>query len=301
MYVLKENVFSWVKLKTRTHDSLYSFIVILSVGEIMCTRRDKLLKEYTERFNSRFLLPFRISGFLRFEMKDGTIVKKSLSLLWINLTTILLFNICTCFIFYDLVYVHQYLLLTEAMILLTLNGFQNLNFINIFTLNRNSGIKLLNNCIEIDVVLGPKETRFMRVISGKVLVITSMLVMAFKVISILGINISSPSHLGIIIYCNIFITFLFVFYDFCFFFTFWTFLTLRVKYLNVALMKYADLQPEIFPKDFIFHTLLWRDDFNDFVTFQDRSGLEQFQKAFKMIFHQHRQVQKSFRFIVGIL
>ncbi|XP_064292000.1 uncharacterized protein LOC135309704 [Plodia interpunctella] len=87
-----------------------------------------------------------------------------------------------------------------------------------------------------------------------------------------------------------------ILYDFLFLVAQYSFLGMRIKYLNIALMKTSNVKLEYLPKIFLFNGVLWKDRFNDDVTFHKDTDLKKYIRAFEMIYDHIRRLEKGFRF-----
>ncbi|XP_062527852.1 uncharacterized protein LOC101735652 isoform X3 [Bombyx mori] len=96
---------------------------------------------------------------------------------------------------------------------------------------------------------------------------------------------------------SLYFSWLFCIYDdYSFFMTLYTFLSLRIRYLNVALMKYSNMNLDYVPDLLFFNGLFWKRRFDKLVTFHKRAGKLEFAKAFRIIFHQFDCINQGYRF-----
>ncbi|XP_037297394.1 uncharacterized protein LOC115442642 [Manduca sexta] len=236
------------------------------------TESENLMREYIKRFDRLIFLRLKYSGFANIG------------------ASILLSTTAT-----------QDLKLPEVITIVHFVTFANLMLINLTFFNRRCGYQILASCIEIDVFFGVKETSFMRDVSTRNLivscygvVITSLVVVTYMYIVFL---VSVKVH----IIGSIYFAWLFCTYDdYCLFLSILGFLSMRVKYLNVAIMKLSSMNADYIPNVMLFDKLFWKKNYDDNIAFHTRAGQKEFAQAFRMIFHLLDLLTKSYKFALTL-
>lgn len=263
-------------------------------------QREKLVKEYEQLFNSIYLLPLVKTGFLRVENNDGKSFKKASINIYNNIIFMVVFNFCVFYSYYKVVVLTNNARFTEASMFLALAFWQNTCYINLCIPNRNTRVDIINNFIDIDAHLGADETKFMRNIATRNFIVISVLVIFFlallSVTSMIWLH-DMPWDFKVATHICAFLCL--ALFECSFFHALCISQTLRVRYLNVALIKIAKLNPTYFPRYFIFSTIFWVRKFDNLVRFHQRANLKQFVQAFKIIFAQVKNTEKCYRFNVS--
>ncbi|XP_072941894.1 uncharacterized protein [Epargyreus clarus] len=263
--------------------------------------REILNKEYTKRLNTVGLWPLKFAGYLRYEIKDSHFIKKLPSTIIRSVILTILVNISAAYVLFVLDYQKKHLSITETITVVCVTLIQNATQINVTFPNRNSGLELLNTCIEIDVILGYKETKFMRDIAALTFVGLSIFISLFQVAVLVVLYMAHEVSTSIHVVGSFFLFMAFsIFYDACVLVAFYNFLSLRVQYLNIGMMKLAKVNQEYFANQLFFNGILWRKSFDNLVTFHKRAEATQFIQVFGIIFKQLRQLEKCFRFTVSL-
>lgn len=263
-------------------------------------QREILFKEYEKIFNNICLVPLVTTGFLRVENKDGKSFKEASTNICNNIIFMAVFNLCVLYGYYKVFVLTNNARFTEAIMFLALVFYQDSCYVNLCIPNRSTRVDVINHFIDIDVHLGADETKFMRNIATRTFTVMSLLVIFFLVFlsgsTILWLHDMSWDFKVAAQLCAVLCLALF---ECSFFHALCISQTLRVRYLNVALIKIAKLNPAYFPRYFIFSALFWGRKFDDLVRFHKRANLKQFVEAFKIIFVQVHNTEKCYRFNVS--
>lgn len=188
------------------------------------------------------------------------------------------------------------------VIVLTIYG--NSVFLNVNFINRNSYFKLFKAFLEIDEFIGIGETKFMRDVTHKLfrLQITFYFIITF--LSILVITYLYNVHIyqsyiialfmGILLIAilsgvQIYIHFFIISY---------IFLCMRVRFLNISLLKLYNLDRyNIFTrKTLFFDGIIWKEHFIDSIELNS----ENLEHAYRLVFKLLRRLEDTFRFLVSI-
>lgn len=261
------------------------------------SEKTNITKEYIQRYyESIMFLPIKLTGFRRFDVHNGQIHPLMNRTLIHNAFILILAN----FGVYYLTTAEDYLKLPEVIAIGHFATFANLILINLSFGNRRSGAQIIKNCIEIDLYLGVKETSFMREIAIRYFVVLCVLVIFFAFFVVSYMYSVFKVSLLVHVVGSLYFSWLFCIYDdYSFFMTLYTFLSLRIRYLNVALMKYSNMNLDYVPDLLFFNGLFWKRRFDKLVTFHKRAGKLEFAKAFRIIFHQFDCINQGYRFAVS--
>lgn len=268
----------------------------------MENQREYLAKQYASYVNSVYTLPFRVSGFFRFYANDRVIIRKPLRNICQGFLCLIFWDIIGSFFIYKLYFFHLEYKAIEYFGMILFTWSHNINTINILFFSHRSGVELARTCIDIDVLLDVDETKFMR----------KRLLLIYVYICIWLYSVASLStymffftfkyyNVVAMITLVIFVTFLQVIYDITLALLTITFLSMRTRYLNVALIKLAKLNINYFPKYFLFDGVFWPEKFNDLVKFNERANTEHFIKSYKLLFTLIDCLQKTFSFVVSTM
>ncbi|CAH2062893.1 unnamed protein product, partial [Iphiclides podalirius] len=206
----------------------------------------QLAREYCKLLDSKILWLLKFTGYLRFATNNGHIVKRNATTAFVRcLNSIISGNSSAFYMFYVLSWKENYLIQSEVILLMLIAVLQNSILLNIAGPNRNTGLVLLNYCMEIDCHLGIKPTKFMRDIVVRTFLTLSIFIFSFQAIIVTVLVFAYKTPLSIHVVGTIYFTLLFmIYYDICFLLTFYAFLALRVHYLNVAIIKRAGVNAD---------------------------------------------------------
>lgn len=261
-----------------------------------------LAREYCTKFDNKLLWIIKFAGFFRFQTKNGRITPKKASESILRAILAIISGNFSAFYMYYICYLKSNFLSIAEVIILTLFALlQNIILLNIAIPNRNSGLILLDYCFDIDILFGVLETKFMRDIVDKAYLIVTIFIASFQGVTVVVLIFAYPTPFSIHVVGTVYFGLLFfIFYDVCFLLTLYVFLALRVHYINVAIIKRANLNSEHFPKQFLFDGLIWKKKFDDLVTFHNFASSDDFVEGFKIIFKILRQLEKCYRFTVRL-
>lgn len=258
-----------------------------------------LRSDYAKRLKTifRFLEP---TGFCRFVIRKGKVVERQIDTMWYNICVLIVADACAAYLLWFANVKEQYLSLVEYIAIMHFSIFSNLLLCDITFGDKYRGLNLIKKCIEIDCLLGARETEFMRKLSitfFKILIIFIGITQVFVVSYMYVIfNVSTAIHtVG-----SYYFMWLFFAYD-----DFWvclylhSFLGTRVRYLNVALIKVARMKMEYIPKQLLFNNLMWKDRYDDMVNFHERSDLKNFCVAYRKLCDLLKLIADCYRFTVS--
>lgn len=140
--------------------------------------KTELTNEYIKNCKV-FLIILKLGAFNRFDIKNGQFV--SISRFSIIYSFIAMGYVCGA-VYAIHIETSNFLILPEYITVLELAILNNVVLLNIHIFNRHSGAKLLDHCIEIDLFLGVKQTKFMREIVIKDIIIWSCSVASFELL-----------------------------------------------------------------------------------------------------------------------
>lgn len=264
------------------------------------SKKKTLHQEYTERINHAIFRPLLYAGLARFHIKHGQIGQKSIASVFHTIFVVVIINISMPYLVYALLWRDQVLLLAEAIIIYNFDIFHTCVLINLCFFNKNAAHLFLNKCIEVDDFLGAKETIFMRDITSTAFFIFCLIDGIFQVaVNLMMLFTYIVNVYEVIIAFETFTLLFFIYYDLSLFLVLYIHLTLRVRYLNVALMKHAHINLEYIPEQFPFNALYWNKKLDKLVKFQQRANSEMFAKAFGLLFNQLRYLEICYRFTVS--
>lgn len=264
------------------------------------SEKQTLHQEYIERLYYPIFRPLLYFGLVRFHIKQGQICKKSRASVFYTLFVVAMINIGMVHLVYALFWRDEVLLLAEASIIVNFGIFHTCVLINMCFFNSNEAELFLNKCIELDNFLGPKETMFIRNMTSIIFFIFCMIAGGFHLAGLLMMYFTYVVKLdGVIFAFQTFMMLFFIYYDLSLFLTLYIHLTLRVRYLNVALMNHAHINLEYMPDQFPFNALFWNKKLDKLVKFHERANTETFVKAFVMIFNLLRYLENCYRFTVS--
>lgn len=260
-----------------------------------------LMSDYAKRLNTIFRL-LEPTGFCRIVIRKGKVVERQIDTMWYNICIIIVADACAVYLLWFANVKEQYLSQVEYIAIVHFSIFSNLLLFNITFGDKYRGLNLIKKCIEIDCLLGAKETEFMRQLSMssfKVLVIfisiTQVIIVSYMYFIF---NVSTAIH---IVGSYYFLWMFFAYDDFCFFLYLYSFLATRARYLNVALLKVSKMKMEYIPKQLLFNRLVWKDEYDDMVHFHERCELKNFCVAYRMLCDQLKLVEECYRFPVSYL
>ena len=263
--------------------------------------RKKLMKEYVKILKNIFLM-LEVTGFCRFVIRKGKIVERNLVTKWYNVFVLIYANASASYLLWFSNPSEKYLSIVEYIAILHFTIFANLLISNITFGDEYAGLDLMLNNIEIDTLLGAEETAFMRQVSFilyRVIMIAIAVTQVFVVSYMYYVfNVSIAIHVVGSLY---FLWLFFAYDEFCFFIYLYSFLSARVRFLNVALIKITKIKMEYIPKQWLFHKLFWKDEYDDRVTFHTRSDTKDFCVVLKMCFDQLRLIESCYSFAVSFL
>lgn len=263
-------------------------------------QRKELLKEYEAKINRFHILwPLKILGFMPFYIQNGKIVSKNITPKWCLVSFLFIWHLSALYTYSNSN--ESLAITTERLIILVTIAVQDSMLINNLRIHWTYGEILCNNLIDIDVILGGAETKFMRDIPAKQYVIVSVIVGIIQAALIIIYCVMWTSDWSMKFAVIMFFGFNFLFYNYCFFASTMLFLSMRVRYLNVTLIKLAKLNPTYFPKYILFDGFFWKNKYDDLVKFHNRAECLDFTETYKIIYLQLRILEKYCRLTVSIL
>lgn len=264
------------------------------------SEKDQLMEEYAKGFLTVFRI-FEASGFSRFIIRNGKIVSRHWYSVLYNIFVVITADVCATAMVWNSNRSDEDLTTAELITIILFSIFGNLLLFHITFIDRYSGPDSIRNSIEIDCFLGAKETEFMRNLEMKMF----KTLLAF----ITFVQVGVVSYIYYLFQVSLLIHFLgssyflwifFCYYDFCFCLYSSLFLTCRVRYINLALLKINNMKMEYISKQSLFYKLIWRNNFDDYVTFHKRAKSKDFVTAFKMLFYQFRHLERCYEYPVSI-
>lgn len=263
--------------------------------------RNQLMQDYVKKFVNFFRM-LEITGFCRFVIRKGKIVERSRATKLYNIFILIYANASASYLLWFSNPNEKYLSIVEYIAILHFTVFANLLISDITFGDEYAGLELMQNNIEIDTLLGAEETAFMREVS---IVLYRIIVIAigFTQVSVVA-YMYYVFHVSIAIHVVGSIYFLWIFFsydEFCFFIYLYSFLTTRVRFLNVALMKITNIKMEYIPNQWLFHKMFWKDEYDERVTFHTRSDTKDYCVVLKMLFDQLRRIENCYSFTVSFL
>lgn len=264
------------------------------------SEKQALHQEYMERIYNPVFRPLLYFGLARFHIKHGQIERKSRASVFYTLFVVAIINIGMAYMVYALYWRDDALLLAEAIIIVNFDIFHSCVLINLCFFNNNESGLFLTESIEMDDFLGAQETIFMRDMTSMVFFIFCLIDGAFQTAVHVTMYFTYVVKLdGVIFAFETFMWLCCIYYDLALFLTLYLHVTLRVRYLNVALLKHANISLEYMPDQFPFNTIFWNKKFDQLVKFHERADTEQFVKAFVKLFNQLRYLENCYRFTVS--
>lgn len=262
--------------------------------------RQLLLQQYVKKIYHTCLLPLKFFGLARFDIEDGEIVKKSVLSILHSLLILFVIDISAVYILYKLAWESEYLFETEKVIIWDFSIFHTCVIINMSFLNRGSSAQFINKAIDIDVFLGVANTKFMRDIIANTYITLNVFAFFMHVVVVIILSITyTVEYDGVIAGAFFFILLYCIYYDLSLFLSLFTFMTLRVRYLNVTIMKGSNMKIEHLPEQFPFIPMFWNKKLDNLVDFHKRADTEKIIKAFKIISEQLRCLENCYRFTVS--
>lgn len=266
------------------------------------SEKQTLHQEYVKRIYNPIFRPLLYFGLARFHIKHGQIEQKTRASVFYTLFVVVIINIGMAYMIYALFWRDHVLLLAEAIIIVNFDIFHTCVLINICFFNNNESGFFFKKCIEMDDFLGAKETIFMRDMTSMVFFVFCLIDGAFQTSVHVTMYFTYVVKLdGVIFAFETFMLLCCIYYDLSLFLTLYLHLILRVRYLNVALLKHAQINLDYIPDQFPFNTLFWNKKFDQSVKFHERADTEKFVKAFVMLFKQLRYLENCYRFTVSTI
>lgn len=269
----------------------------------MDVAEDSMKNELTKDYGLKLKNIFRIlepTGYCRFVIRNDRMVERNQGTLLYNICVLILANASASYLLWFSNPTEKYLSLVEYIAIIYFTVFANLLMFHITFGDNYMGLNLMKNNIDIDTLLGVEETGFMRDISLR-LYIFILIVIGFTQVTVVA-YMYYVFHVSIAIHVvgSIYFFWLFFAYDeFCFFIYLNSFIAMRIRYLNVALIKFTKIRKEYIPKQTLFDAIFWKDEFDDRVTFHARSDPKNFCVAIKMLFAQLRSFEDCYSFTVS--
>lgn len=261
--------------------------------------KEQIMAEYAKSFNRFVYWPLKSTGFCRFDIKNNQIQERTLKTIIYNICILCLANVGVCYIL-SATSDEKSLELPERIAIVHFAIAANLLLVNSSFLNRQSGYELIEDCINIDLFLGINETRFMRKLAMKNLAVLCILMAILSLFVVAYMYVVFKVSMMIHFVGSIYFAWLFCAYDdFCFFLYLYTFLSLRVRYLNTAIMKISKMKTEYVPMKLLFDRLMWFKEYDDKVIFHKKAGATEFVKVFTMLFNYLRRIEHAYRFTVS--
>lgn len=276
-------------------------LLVCCIYKMENNERVELMQEYVKRFSNPKYWLIRFCGFNRFSIKNKTIVKKSLGSVIFGIFVIITFNLLLVNLVYETAVRTHYLLFAELGILIEVSLILNAMVASITFGNRNNGLKIINHNIEIDLLLGKNDTKFMRDISDSFYTVIGIPILVIQVTTALFLyltfEVSPLAHFtGTVYFTWVFV----IFFDISYLVNQSIFLNLRTRYLNVALMKYLNVEVEYLPDLFFFSGIFWKQKHTEVVNFHKKANTEKFVNAYKIMFTHMKYFEDSMRFLVSI-
>ncbi|XP_063374978.1 uncharacterized protein LOC134662635 [Cydia amplana] len=193
---------------------------------------------------------------------------------------------------------NNYLILPEFITVIELAVLNNVVLLNIHIFNRHSGAKLFKQLIEIDLFLGVTQTKVMRDIVAKDMLIWSSSIASFELVIMAVLIIAFYNKIPAYIYFVGIVYFQLLFtlcYDHIVHVCLYKFLCLRVHHLNVGLVKKANLYTEYLIEQLISYPFHWKKEYDNNVDLS-RKDTKYFTESLRMVDAEVRRVQHSYRF-----
>lgn len=261
----------------------------------------ELMEDYVKKFYKIFRF-LEFSGFCRFVIRKNIVAERNFGTVIYNIFVLIVADACATYLLLFANAKEQYLSSVEYIAIMHFTIFSNLLLFNITFGDKYRGLDLIQNCIEIDNLLGAKETEFMREVSINFYAILLYMVGITQVFIVGYMYYVFHVSLAIHIVGSLYFFWLFFAYDdFCFFIYSYSFLTTRVRYLNVALINITKMKMEYIPKQVMFNKMFWKDEYDERVTFHTRCDNKDFCVAFRMLFNQLRRIEQCYSFTVSRL
>ncbi|XP_063636138.1 uncharacterized protein LOC134806747 [Cydia splendana] len=262
--------------------------------------RTELTHEYIKNIRIYSII-LKIGGWNRFDVKDGQIVSISRFSQFCSLLAIITVSLAAYILILQTSIMNNYLILPEFITVIELVVLNNVVLLNIHIFNRHSGAKLYKEGIEIDLFLGVTQTKVMRDIVMKDMLIWSTSIASFELVIFAVLIIAFYNKLPVYIYFVGIVYFHLLFtlcYDQGVHMCLYKFLCLRVHYLNVGLVKIANLYTAYLIEQLISYPFHWKKEYDNNVDLS-RKDRKYFTESLRMVDAQVRRVQHSYRFMVS--
>lgn len=247
--------------------------------------KNTLMKEYAEQFGKIIYRPIKLAGFYRFEIINNQIVQLSYNTMVYNIIVLLIADLAVGYLLYSSIVLGNYLQIPDALCVCHFAIYANIMLINITFLNRKSGLDLVTHCIEFESYIGVKETAFMRNIAIGTFLVCNYFTLAANICTGAFLyNVYKVSMAIHIVGSAYFFWIFFSYNDYFLVATLYMQNCIRIRYLNVALMKIGGMNEQYVPSRSLFNLLLWNKKNNNLVTFHKKSGVEEFNRAYRMCF-----------------
>lgn len=262
--------------------------------------RIELTREYVKKLNTIKYWALQAAGFGRFSIENDRIVGKSLNSVFYSAFVLITAIVTVISIIYETSVLTHYLMYGELVIFLELSFIINSILLNITFGNRHNLAKLIEHSIEIDILLGVKETKFMRDIADTAYTIMGVpvVVVQLSVVTLMYFTFD-VSILVHVTGSSYFLWAFFCFFDVNYLLTHYSFLNLRTRYVNVALMKTLNVKVEYIPDLFLFNGVFWKSKHDDLVKFHENADVMKYVVAYKKLFNHLKIFLKCYQFTVS--
>ncbi|XP_052748319.1 uncharacterized protein LOC113519948 [Galleria mellonella] len=259
--------------------------------------RVKVITEYNVMYNSIYFWLVRAVGFCRIKVFKAQVVDTSTSNKVYGCVLIFAGLIASISILYTGVIVEQVFTVAEGLICaqITIVFVSILADITFFKDSKD----FVNGFVDIDVVLGVDATKFMREPLKKIHYIVIMSVIVFEIVFVVlfyfVFDLNVENHIATSIFFTLALSMIF---DANYAYVSYSFLNMRLKYLNLSIMKYSNMNPEYMPDVFLIDGIFWMRRYNDLVTFHNRARIGDYLDGFKLVFNQIRRLERCYRLLV---
>lgn len=265
----------------------------------MADTKSYLVKDYLKKLKWFYMPLLKFGACNRFDIRNGQISSITKSSTIYSIIVILILDICVYIVLLETVVIQNILLWPEYITIFLFMILHNSVLLNINFANRHSGAKLIRNFVEIDNFLGIEETKFIRNISYRDFAIWCTFIAFYQVF--LGVILLLTFHFPLRVYiiaAGLFCLLFCLAYDYIFQLVSFKFLCMRIHYLNIALVKTANLYKEYLIDQLLMYPFLWKKRYDDFVKPQQNVDSKYFTVGFNMIFDQLQSITKCYRYLV---
>lgn len=256
--------------------------------------------EYINMYNHILFFWPKLWGCIRFKTEKSRIVSKSMGSVIYGIFVIFLINLSATRILYVSGVRDKVLFPEEIIITMQVTVILNIFWIEFSFINIRTGSELVNRSINIDTILGARETKSMRDLIYKINLMSTCAIFLTQIIVVTALYISFNVAMEVHVLGSIFFALLVAVYnDVNFVILQYAFLSMRVRYLNVAIMKMSNMKLEYVPDLFLFNGIFWKKSFDNQANNHERLEPKKIMEAFKMIIEQLRRLERFYRFVVS--